>query len=217
MSKIVIAYHMRLGDVARCLPIAKHFHDQGHEVYFECAAAYHGLFEMVDYCQPVPPRNDIKADRRLDLQIWPDKFAAFESSGKNWSDFVYGLFPEGAEIDRQITLRPPAIVVPLMVKDCTLVFPTGYSQAAPIPPGDVLLMAHRIGNPVVAIGKQEHGMMELQSIEVMCAWIRYAKQVLTINTSASILASALRKSWIHISDKPNHDFRHPNQIRIERF
>jgi len=50
----------------------------------------------------------------------------------------------------------------------------------------------------------------------MCAYIRDAQEVVTINTSTSILASALRKSWVHISDSPKHDFKHPNQRRIER-
>jgi hypothetical protein len=40
--------------------------------------------------------------------------------------------------------------------------------------------------------------------------------VVTINTSASILASALRTSWVHIADHPKHDWKHANQIRIER-
>lgn len=215
--RILIIYHLRLGDIARCLPIAKHFHDQGHEVDFECLPEYHNLFELVPYCRPITPENKHgQYDRILDLQIWPNRFDEFTASGLNWMDFVYGLVPEGRDIDRQIVLDSPAIVTPPVLRDCLLAFPTGYSQAAPINPLEVLHIAHRLNAPVLAIGKAEHGFLELQSIEELCAWIRDAKMVLTINTSASILASALRKQWIHIADMPAHDWRHPNQVRIER-
>jgi hypothetical protein len=82
----------------------------------------------------------------------------------------------------------------------------------------VLAVAHKVaaGAPVLAIGKRDHGMAELPTIEHLCAYIQQAKQVVTINTSASILASALRPNWVHIADHPKHDWKHPNQIRIER-
>jgi ADP-heptose:LPS heptosyltransferase len=81
-----------------------------------------------------------------------------------------------------------------------------------------MAVAHHVANgrPVLCAGKAAHDMAEFDSIEYMCAYIRDAQEVVTINTSTSILASALRKSWVHISDSPKHDFTHPNQRRIER-
>lgn len=215
--RILIIYHLRLGDIARCLPIAKHFHDLGHEVDFECLSEYHNLFELVPYCRPIVPENSrSQYDRILDLQVWPARYNDFVQSGKNWVDFVYGLFPEGKNIDRQIVLDSPAIVTPPILRECLLCFPTGYSQGSPVNPLEVLGIAHKFGAPVLAVGKTEHGFLELSSIEELCAWIRDAKAMLTINTSATILASAFRKEWIHIADHPAHDWRHPKQIRVER-
>lgn len=217
--KVLIVYHLRLGDIARCLPIAKHFHDAGSEVHFECLPEYHGLFELVPYCRPVAPgANRTAYDRVLDLQIWPARMAEWIASPLNWMDFVYGLFPEGRDIDRQIVLSPPQKEVPPWISEAMLCFPTGYSQEWLTPPEQVIVLAHQLarGAPVLAVGKADQGMAELQDIPTMCAYLAQAKQVLTINTSASILASALRDSWIHIADHPKHDWRHPKQLRIER-
>ena len=216
---ILIVYHLRLGDIARCLPIAKHFANQGHDVMLECLPEYHGLFEMVDYCKPLYPQNDHSGFHRvINLQIWPDLHEDFCASELGWSDYVYGLFPEGKDIDRQIVLNSPAIVTPPELKSWVLCFPTGYSQDKKIDVRDVITVAHQVANgrPVLCAGKAAHGMAEFETIEYMCAYIRDAQEVVTINTSTSILASALRKSWVHISDSPKHDFTHPNQRRVER-
>jgi hypothetical protein len=215
---LLIVYHLRLGDIARCLPIAKFFADRGDKVYFECNEEYHGLFELVDYCKPVAPWVNRSAfDRVLDLQIWPDRFNSFQESGQNWTDFVFGLLPEGGDIDRNIVLNSPAIITPPELRSMVLCFPTGYSQRNKIDPRTVVFAAHMIakGSPVLCAGKKEHGLAEFGGIEYLCAYIRDAGELLTINTSASILASALRKSWWHVAECPQDDFFHPNQIRIK--
>lgn len=214
---VLIIYHMRLGDIARCLPIAKHYADQGHDVIFECLPEYHGLFDMVPYCKPCHPGADRRAfDLVFDLQIWPARNAEFLASGKNWMDFIYDPLPE--KINRQIVLQPPAIVVPPELSDALLVFPTGYSQQWPIDPRRVVEYAQTLfpNMPHAYIGKRDHGMIELPSIADLCAWIHYAGQVLTINSSPSILASALRDNWYHIPDHPQHDWVHPKQFRVRR-
>lgn len=214
---ILLVYHLRLGDIARCLPIAKYFSDRGNNVYFECNPEYHGLFAMVDYCRPIAPWADRAAfDRVIDLQIWPDKFQAYNKGDKDWGDFVYSLFPEGQDIDRQIVLHSPAIITPPEIKNMLICFPTGYSQRNKIEPRTVVYAAHMVaeGKPVLCVGKKEHRLTEFGSIEYMCAYIRDAGDVFTINTSASILASAFRKRWWHVCECPKDDFFHPNQIRI---
>jgi ADP-heptose:LPS heptosyltransferase len=216
--RILLVYHLRLGDIARCLPIAKHFADQGHEVDFECLPEYRGLFALVPYCRPVTPSARPGYDRIIDLQIWPNRMAEWKASPMDWIDFVYGLLPEGGEINRQIVLSPPRDLAPSWLKESVACFPTGYSQEWPVHPAEALAVAHKVaaGAPVLAIGKRDHGMAELPTIKHLCAYIQQAKQVVTINTSASILASALRPNWVHIADHPKHDWKHPNQIRIER-
>jgi hypothetical protein len=216
--KLLIIYHLRLGDIARCLPIAKHFHDNGWQVDFECLTEYHGLFDLVPYARPIPPGASCPGyDRILDLQVWPRKIAEWHATDLNWMDFVYSLFPEGPSIDRQIVLSEPPPLAPSWISKTFICFPTGYSQAWRTNPSEVLTLAHHLaqGAPVWAIGKAEHGMAELPSIPYLCSCIAQAKGMLSICTASSILASALRQTHHHISDHPKHDFRHPNQIRIE--
>jgi hypothetical protein len=215
---ILLVYHLRLGDIARCLPIAKHFADRGHHVYFECNQEYHGLFQMVDYCRPLFPNTFREHfDRVIDLQVWPEKFDDFKNGDKTWDEFVFGLLPEGKDIDRQIYLSTPAIVTPPEIKDMVICFPCGFSQVKKHEIRNVIAAAHIVakGRPVLLIGKEEHGLKQLDSIEEMCAYIKNAGDVVTINTSASILASAFRDKWWHLSDLPKLDFVHPKQIRID--
>lgn len=219
--KLLLVYHERLGDICRCLPIAEYFAGQGWEVMFECKPQYHGLFQVVGYCWPIAPGGDWRLyDRVIDLQVWPNRFDDFTRSGLNWMDYVYGLFPEGPGIDREISLCVTATPdVPDWVPESCLVFPTGYSQKAPPIPNGVLIHAHMLfpGTPVAAVGKAEHGCFELSDIPTLVAWIWRAKYVLTVNTAASIIASAVRQSWHHIPDlDPQHDFTHHRQIRVGR-
>ena len=215
--KILIVYHLRLGDIIRCLPIAKHFNDLGHEVYFECNREYHNLFSMADYVMPLPANTDrCLFDRVIDLQIWPHKYQNFISSPLTWMDFVYSLFDEGIEVDKTIRLNSPAIVTPPELKQSVLCFPTGYSQAVRVDPKEVIVVAHLIakGRPVICAGKAEHGFFELNSIEYLCAYIRDAGEVVTINSSPSIICSAFRNEWYHIENPAKEDFYHPKQKRI---
>lgn len=223
IKTLLIVYHERLGDIVRCLPIARHFAMLGWHVWIECRPQYHGIFDCVTYCYGLAPderRGDFT--RIIDLQIWPKRFDDFTRSGKNWMDYVYGLFPEGKDIDRQILLAPTkgeADEVPAWVHECCLVFPNGYSQMNPPNPFGVLIQAHKTFPtvPVIAVGKAELDMPELPSIPTLVAWIEAAKHVLTVNTSASIIASAVRKEWHHIPDlNPQHDWTHPNQVRVGR-
>ena len=59
MSVKTIKYSQRLGDVLRCLPAAKYLADQGHEVFFDCFAQYHGVFELTSYVKAGHRQGDI--------------------------------------------------------------------------------------------------------------------------------------------------------------
>lgn len=215
---VLIVYHYRLGDIVRCLPIAKYFHDRGHNVLIECAAQYHGLFEMVPYALPAPVGIDRSGiGRVLDLQIWPDRYDDYCQRNIPWGQYVCGLFDEGPQIDMQrIDLDIPPMVVEPYVRDSVVVFPTGYSQVSAPHNSVVTILAHRAacGRPVIALGKQEHGYHECKSIAELCAMIRNAHQVVTINSAPTVIAAAYRESWIHIIESPRDDFFHPRQIRV---
>jgi hypothetical protein len=172
---------------------------------------------MVDYCTPCYPNADRSCfDKVIDLQIWPNRYNDFRTSGKNWSEYIWSLIKEGDQISRQIHLNTPAICVPPIIKDSVLCFPIGYSQNIKYETAQIIQVAHIIanGNPVICIGKKDLGMCELDSIEMLCAYIAKAKEVVTINSASTVICSAFRNSWFHIADSPQDDFFHENQKRL---
>jgi len=216
---VLLIYHYRLGDIVRSLPIARHFSEQGHKVFFECAVAYHGLFDLVDYAVPVAPNADRQEfDRVIDLQIWPTRFDDYVQRDVPWADYVCSLFPEGGDINMlDIKLNRPSVVVAPSICDSVAVFPCGYSQTKQIHPSVAVMLAHRVaaGHPVIALGKAEHNLYECQSIEEMCAIIWRARQVITINSAPTVIAAAYRDSWVHFAQDPRDDFNHPSQVRVD--
>jgi hypothetical protein len=216
--KTLIVYHERLGDVARCLPLAKHLALVGSEVYFECRPEYHALFDLVDYARPVAlgyPRDGFAHVH--DLQIWPNRFAEFEASGLNWMDFIYRPWP-WVRRDIEFTYAPD-VEAPAWVREACLVFPIGYSQRNPPDPRWLVLKAHELfAAPVAVVGKRELGCsVELPGVLDLVAWISAARYVLTVNTAPSILASAVRDDWHHIPDlDPRHDWQHERRIVVPR-
>ena len=214
MKPKIIVYHERLGDILRCIPLAKHFTLQGHSVFIECYPAYHDIGWCIQWAELVAPGKAPEGER-IDLQIWPHRFDDFTRSGLNWMDYVYRDYPE---VNRQIELMAGGDC-PDWVREAALVFPNGYSQRKPPNPQGVILQAHQLfpGVPVCVIGKANLGCYELPNTRVLADWIAAAKHVLTVNTAASIIASAVRPSWHHIPDlDPQHDFTHRNQIRVGR-
>lgn len=217
--KVLLVYHERLGDIARCLPLARHL-SAGWNVWFECKPEYHGLFELVNYCVPVAPSVDRSHfDIVYDLQIWPDRFENFTATGLNWMDYIYLPWPD---CPREIVFdaMPKNIPnVPTWVWCSCLVFPIGYSQKNPPNPGWVVAMAHKLfpGCPVCVLGKNDLGCFELASISELVYWLKAAKSVVTVNSAASILCSAVRSTWHHIPDlDPMHDWQHTRRTVIPR-
>ena len=83
--RLRIVYHMRLGDVIRCLPIARFYFLRGYEVELECATEYHGVQDLVSYVTLVPPYHPRQENTVfLVLQIWPNRAEDFEESGMTW-------------------------------------------------------------------------------------------------------------------------------------
>jgi len=216
--RVLLVYHERLGDVARCLPLARGMALAGADVSFECKPEYHDLFRLVSYVRPVlPGAPRVQYSQVHELQIWPNRFEDFEARGLNWMDYIYEAWPT---VRREIVLdawEPRDI--PSWVREACLVFPNGYSQRNPPDPRNVILQAHRLfpGAPVVVIGKRDLGCHELSGVGELVDWLAAAKHVLTVNTAASILASAVRESWHHIPDlDPRHDWQHPRRAVVPR-
>lgn len=55
----------RVGDIIRCLDIAKHY-SKDFIVFWECPQQYHSLFDYVDYCTPVVKG---RADKDIDISF----------------------------------------------------------------------------------------------------------------------------------------------------
>jgi hypothetical protein len=215
-NRVRIIYRMRLGDVVRCLPIARYFYEREHEVELECSPEYHGVQSLIGYALLVPPNHPIEPGTRvLDLQIWPKRAEDFEASGLTWQQYIPTLFPEGPQIDFNRILFDRLPPTPDRITEEALCFPQGYSQRFAHHPGVIFDVAHQLfkGVPVVAMGPSYH--ME-PSIFEYARRIQRARHVLTINSSASIFASAVRASWHHVvSRHPNEEWHDPRQIRID--
>lgn len=170
------------------------------------------------YARPVNPGEPREGYAHVyDLQIWPNRFENFESRGLNWMDYIYEPWPW---VRREIVLDAwEPEYVPEWVREACLVFPNGYSQRNPPDPRNVILQAHKLfpASPVVVVGKKDLGCFELTGVCELVDWLAAAKCVLTVNTAASILASAVRDSWHHIPDlDPRHDWQHPRRKVVER-
>ena len=179
----------------RCLPACKHLADQGHEVFFDCFAQYHSIFELTSYVK-AGSKGDI-----LDLEIWPNKYEAYRKSKRSWTDFVYS-HPEIKDADKtNIVLDKlddkPAEGLP---ETYNLVSPFGLSQGYYRNPLDLIVRARQ------TMGKDSFFVLcpadiKIQglntytatSVEQMAKAIRGAKDFWTINSTPIVLASVVRR------------------------
>lgn len=216
MPKLLIINHFRLGDIVHTLPIAYHYHSFGWEVDYECNDQYHSLFDLVDYARPVRAddrRSDY--DDAVNLQVWPERFAEWQESGMTLFDFVYR---HSDEVDRTIRLAPaPHLDVPESVLASTLIFPVGHSNPTQYPRELVIATAKRTwpDDPIIVLGEAVHGLTPVPSIPHLVEYIRRAKNVLTINSAPSIIASAVRDKYHHITEPASREnWTSPNQVSI---
>lgn len=230
----LIRYHLRLGDVVRCLALAQHLARQGAFVYVECMPIYHGIFAHVTYARPVVPGHEIRADRVFDLQIWPARYDAFRASGLPWWEFVTGLYPEFRGLPMRIefdALPTERIAARYGLPDnYALLCPFGYSQMHPVPIGEFMRLRRRLwsdcADVVLADPAQRDQLLAqgwppaaLLTAELsdLPAIIRDARHLLTINSAPDIIASAVRTSWHKIPEgNAQDDVKHPGQIIAHR-
>jgi len=220
--KILLVYHLRLGDIIRLFPIAKHYADQGHEVFIECLPQYWGIFDAVSYVMPVSTAGiqGTIFDKVYRLQIWPDRYADFRASGKKQMDYVYGLFPEFADIDRTIrfdraNVAPDPRTEYNLPDNYHLLFPIATSSSVPPLSRLYQLAAGRIDASrtflfmedgqrlqMIDAGFPAGCLRSVKSLGHLPRLIRDAQEVMTVNTSTTIIASAVRSHYYHVAE-PN--------------
>lgn len=195
----VIKYQQRLGDVIRCLPACKYLAEQGHEVFFDCFPQYHGVFELVSY---VRPTAELRLDAEvLDLEIWPNRYIEYRTSGKTWTDFVYG-HPLIEKADKTNIVfdklgDEPAEGLP---ESYNLVAPFGISQGHKRNPLEVIVEARKkLGEKnFFVLCPPETTIKGLNcytanSVEQMAKAIRGASEFWCIDSSPMAIARAVRK------------------------
>lgn len=231
--KILIRYSERLGDVIRMFPAAKHFSAQGHDVYIECFPQYHEIFDCITYATPIT-QMDMRGtvfDKVYLPQIWPSRYQAFRESGKTWMDFVYSIYPEWREIDRTIKLDRlgpdvreeyglPAnfsLIFPFATSSRTVSLPCVFREAASRMDMEnaFLFMSPVQRENLIAQGFEPSRALTVRHLSHLPRLIRDAKEVLTVNTSTTIIASAVRSHYYHIADPNQQDnWSVPNQTAI---
>ena len=196
MTVKTIKYSQRLGDVLRCLPAAKYLSDKGHEVFIDCFAQYHGVFEMTSYVKAGHRQGDI-----IDLEIWPNRYEAFIKSKKTWHDFVYS-HPEinGADKTNIVLDKLEPERIRGMPEKFNLVAPFGISQSDKRNPIEIIVEARK------QMGEKDFYVLCPQEIKIdglncytaptimdMAKIIRDAEGFWAVNSSPVILASAVRR------------------------
>lgn len=191
-----IKYQERLGDILRCLPACKFLADGGNQVFFDCLAQYHDVFEMTSYVKAGHNNGDI-----IDLQVWPNRYEEYRKSNKSWTDFVYSN-PEISKSDKT------NIVLDLLGKDRAIGLPDSYNLIAPFgisqgyqrSPIDMIQNAVKdfgMDNVIILCppGVQIQGLKTYTapSVEQMAKAIRDADDFWAINSAPIILASATRR------------------------
>jgi hypothetical protein len=230
---IILSYHQRLGDIIRCLPIARHLAAQGNEVAIECLPQYHSLFHAVSYVRPLLPGHRVNGER-IALEIWPDRYADYRASRKTWEDYVYGLDPRFAGMDRQIVfdrLDPePIWGLYGMTKSTALVSPFGYSQVIKVAPALICQHAFEqykaplrvVADPYqaeacIASGWSESLFVVAQSTSDLIRILRDAREVMTVNSAPAVICSAVRQSFDLVRSGMAQDDVHSPAARVVTF
>jgi hypothetical protein len=227
-KSIIIEYDMRLGDIIRILPIAKHYADQGHRVFIKCNKEYEQILEAVTYAEPISEAiMDTELVDKFDLRIWPQRYQAFRESKMKWMDFVYKDFPEA---DRTIIFDNAQDELPDIYNlppEYAVCFPIGASQIFRWDIELVCKMAYQwTMNEKLPVFYVVPGWTDktntlntvwCQKLTHLIPLIKNAKEMLTINTSASIIAGAVREAPYYHLAEPSHNFQddHDNEKQIK--
>lgn len=214
--KILLKYHLRLGDILQVLAIARSLDEQGFQVYVECNAEYHSIFKICSYAQAIYPGQKgppgFKFDHILDLQIWPHRYHDYRRSKKKWWDFVTGLYPLLTGLEWRSPFVEPLPSFPIDdAKGYVVVANAGFSQSPKIPPQKVTEFAAKLYpnlTPLHLGTHQVHGPAAYCQVTDLChiaGLVKNAGAVVTINTSVDFFADSLRDQYDHIVNGVEQD------------
>ncbi len=231
MSRVLLIYRQRLGDIVACLPAARLLANAGNEVDFLCFPKYHGIFKAVSYCHPVDMDALAKKntyDRVYDLEITRAEYDSYRASRIKWRDYSYTKYPdlEPARSERPHFDRLPdisayslpadyALAAPFGVSQVTKISPTWFrAQCEAISPGPWYTLTDKparrsgLGQPLVA-----------KSLDHLPSLIAQASNFVTINSAPNIIASGIRSSW-HLVHEPGFggqdNYNAPGQIVLHQ-
>lgn len=230
MSRVLLVYRQRLGDIVGCLPAARHLAASGNEVEFCCFSQYHSIFRAVSYCRPVGPEalnRPHDYDRIYPLEITRGEYDAYRASKINWRDYVYGKYEElkPARLDPPHFDRLPDISPYQLPVRFALAAPEGISQVTKInrdwftnqcrslsqDPWYILTNhpeAHKAGWALP---------LRAESLDHLPALIARATTFVTINSAPNIIASGVRTSWHHVPEpgfSGQDNYTAPGQIDL---
>lgn len=223
---IALSYHFRLGDIVRSLPLAEALHNRGDRVVFECDECFHDIFKCVDYCSPVLSGTKYSDSwKRVDLQVYPQRMDEYRASRRTWADFVIKGAASELGLDLDFTLDPiPRLNVIDVSDQYPMLIPNEYDLLSPHGiSGDTCtdIPFKASGRPVYTLARsdQETGphVITAKHLHHLPWIIANANQFLTVNSSPSPIAAAVRDRYIHLIStiaQGQDDFVSSNQIRM---
>lgn len=232
MSRILIVYRQRLGDIVGCLPAARYLSQQGHQVDFCCFPQYHSVFQAVSYCQPV----GVEALQRqgaysqvYHLEITRSEYDTYRASGLCWRDYVYAKHPDLwpahqdlphfdhlTDIDEYQLPSGYALAAPMGISQVTRVDPQWFrAQCSSLCSGPWYILTDRPLASTYTWGLP----LRARALPDLPSLIARAATFVTINSAPNVIAAAVRTSWYHV-DEPGFggqdNYTAPGQITLRQ-
>ncbi len=208
MSRVLIVYRQRLGDIVGCLPAARYLWQQGHQIDFCCFPQYHSIFKAVSYCQPVGVealQQQKDYSRVYHLEITRSEYDTYRASGRRWRDYVYAKHPDlqPAHQDLPHFDHLADIGVYQLPKGYALAAPMGISQVPSVDQDwfrDQCLAInpgpwHILTDRPLPLRSRWGTAVQAKSLDHLPALIAHAGTFVTINSSPNIIAAGVRQSW----------------------
>jgi len=231
MSRVLLIYRQRLGDIVACLPATKLLASAGNEVDFLCYSKYHSIFRAVSYCRPVGPEALAQKSsyaRIYDLEITRAEYDAYRASGTPWRDYVYAkhadlqparreppLFDRMPDISEYHLPANYALAAPFGISQVTRINPTWFrAQCEALSPGPWYTLTD---TPARRIGPGQA--LCARSLADLPALIARASAFVTINSAPNVIASGVRASWHQIHEPGfggQDNYEAPGQIVLHQ-
>lgn len=193
--KTILQYHLRLGDVIRLFPLARHLAGQGkgNEIFIECLEKYQSIFGLVDYVKwkhPGAPLKDAAGKPLFDalypLQIWPAKANAYRHRKPplKFLSFLVSEYPDdfrGLRSEIVFDRLPP--LAPILAKhkipaDYSLACPAGFCENV----------------------RGDYGLSRPIDFYIFESWLNYTVKPRGAVFYLAPLASGMNRRFVHVTD-----------------